>query len=176
MSWVPGFAATPPKHIISDQGAQFQNKYRAWCKCVGVRPRFGAVGKSGSIAFIERFWLSMKNESFRIIPVPFSVQAMHAELDAYITWYNEFRPHQSLQGATPLEKLRGHACRPKLDLTARTPPVLAAPPLGQARPSRLSKRLSAQLFIPRPASDAALVDHFSCMQVDHFLMHAHSPT
>ncbi len=122
-------AATPPKHIISDQGAQFQNKYRAWCKCVGAKPRFGAVGKSGSIAFIERFWLSMKNESFRIIHVPFSVQAMCAELDAYITWYNEHRPHQALDGATPIEKLRGYASAPsRLDLEARAPPVLVVTP------------------------------------------------
>lgn len=42
-------AGRAPKHVITDHGAQFQNEYRAWCARRGVRPRFGAVGKYGSI-------------------------------------------------------------------------------------------------------------------------------
>jgi transposase InsO family protein len=55
-------AGRPPKYTVTDQGGQFGDGYRAWCKQHGIRPRFGAVGKSGSIALIERFMLTLKNE------------------------------------------------------------------------------------------------------------------
>ena len=51
-------AGRAPRYIVSDKGVQFQKEYRAWCDKHGVRPRFGALGKHGSIAVIERFWHS----------------------------------------------------------------------------------------------------------------------
>ena len=54
-------AGAAPKYIVTDQGQQFQDDYRAWCKARGVRPRFGALGQHGSIAVIERFIRSMKD-------------------------------------------------------------------------------------------------------------------
>ena len=100
-------AGCAPGHIISDQGGQFQGEYRQWCKKVGAKPRFGAVGSSASIAVLERFWRAMKDECFRVIHVPHALHAMRAELDAYVVWYNEHRPHQSLRGLTPKERLDG---------------------------------------------------------------------
>jgi transposase InsO family protein len=96
-----------PRYTVSDQGSQFQKEYRAWCATHGVRPRFGAVGKTGSIAIIERFILSMKNECFRRIVLPFSVSLIERELDRYLLWYHEHRPHRALGGATPSEVLVG---------------------------------------------------------------------
>ena len=50
-----------PRHIISDKGKQFFCKaFKDWSKSHGIRPRFGAVGKHGSIAVVERFIRSMK--------------------------------------------------------------------------------------------------------------------
>jgi hypothetical protein len=100
-------AGCGPTHIISDQGGQFREEYRAWCRKVGAKPRFGAVGSSASIALIERFWRSMKDECFRVVHVPSGIHAMRPELDAYVTWYNEHRPHQSLRGLTPKQRLDG---------------------------------------------------------------------
>jgi len=43
-----------PKYIICDKGSQFWCAgFKAWCRCRGIRPRFGAVGKHGSIAVVE---------------------------------------------------------------------------------------------------------------------------
>ncbi len=98
-----------PRYTVTDQGSQFQKEYRAWCAAQGVRPRFGAVGKTGSIAIIERFFLSMKNECFRLIVLPLSVSLIERELDRYLVWYHEHRPHRSLGGATPSEVLAGSA-------------------------------------------------------------------
>jgi transposase InsO family protein len=92
-----------PKYIITDQGSQFREGYCDWCAARGIKPRFGAVGQHGSIAIVERFILSLKNECMRRIIVPLRLDAFQLELTHYFRWYNEVRPHQSLGGRTPNE-------------------------------------------------------------------------
>ncbi len=118
-----------PRYTVTDQGSQFQKEYRAWCERRGVRPRFGAVGKTGSIAIIERFFLSIKNERFRRIVLPLSVSLIERELDRYLLWYHQHRPHRSLARATPNEVLAGGALR------ERGPPRRGS--IGPLRPVRL---------------------------------------
>ena len=83
----------------------FRDEYRAWCKKRGVRPRFGAVGEHGSIALVERFIRSMKYEAFAWVVVPMSLRLLARELEAYLVWYHEHRPHQGLAGRTPSDVL-----------------------------------------------------------------------
>jgi len=46
------YAKAKPKYIICDRGSQFWcHGFKAWCKRKGIRPRFGAVGKYGSIGY-----------------------------------------------------------------------------------------------------------------------------
>jgi transposase InsO family protein len=93
-----------PRGIISDKGRQFWcDSFKQWCGRRAIRPRFGAVGKQGSIATVERFIRSMKNECTRLIRVPLRIEAMRHELGAYATWFNEHRPNQALDGRTPRE-------------------------------------------------------------------------
>lgn len=96
-------SGTSPKYIISDQGSQFQTEYREWCDKHGVKPRFGAVGKHGSIAVLERFILSLKNEFLRSILIPLSLPKIETAVGCYQRWYNEVRPHSVLGGRTPAE-------------------------------------------------------------------------
>jgi len=97
-----------PKHVITDRGKEFYCRpFKRWCRRHGIRPRFGAVGKHGSIAVIERVIRSMKTECARRILVPLRLAAMRHELGCYATWYNEHRPHQALGGCTPLEAYEG---------------------------------------------------------------------
>ena len=50
-----------PRHFVSDQGSQFiDSGFRQFLFGLGVRHRFGAIGKTGSIAIIERFWKQLK--------------------------------------------------------------------------------------------------------------------
>ena len=70
-----------------------------------MRARFGAIGQHGSIAIVERFIRSMKQEWFARILVPMSLRLVARELDAYLVWYHEHRPHQGLDGRTPREVL-----------------------------------------------------------------------
>ncbi len=133
-------AGTTPRHLVSDKGCQFHGRdedtqYQLWCKQRGIRMRFGAVGKKGSIAVIERFILSLKEEHLRRCLIPFGVRQMAALVDAYVRWYNAHRPHTALGGSTPDEVFDG------------TPAASEAPrfeprkcyPLGH-RPSRCAPR------------------------------------
>ncbi len=103
-------AGAKPKHIIADKGRQFFcATFKNWCRKRGFQPRYGAVGKHGSIAILERFIRSMKTECTRRILVPLGLDAMRDELGSYVTWYNRHRPHQALDGLTPAEMYRGSA-------------------------------------------------------------------
>ena len=93
-----------PRYIISDKGPQFWcGGYKTWCRKKRIRPRFGAVGKHGSIAVVERFVRTLKDECTRRILVPFRYDEFRRELRLFVEWYNEYRPHTYLDGRTPNE-------------------------------------------------------------------------
>jgi len=93
-----------PKYIICDKGQQFWcEMFKDWCDRYGITPRFGAVGQHGSIALVERFILSLKQECTRVVVVPFRKEAFHQELTFFVDWYNQNRPHSTLDGKTPHE-------------------------------------------------------------------------
>jgi len=93
-----------PRYIITDKSRQFWcDAFRRWCYRRGIRPRFGAVGKQGSIAAVERFIRSMKTECTRPIRVPLQLNAMRNEIISYAVWYNHYRANEALGGRTPWE-------------------------------------------------------------------------
>ncbi len=97
-------AHTTPNYLICDKGTQFWNDgFKAWCQRRDIKPRFGAVGKHGSIAIIERLILTVKTECCRRIQVPLRRDRSRRELSLFGKWYNEHRPHMSLGGSTPNE-------------------------------------------------------------------------
>ncbi len=101
-------AGTAPKYLISDKAKQFWcPEFKDWCDRKGITPRFGAVGKKGSIAVIERFIRSLKRECLRVILVPLREHAILRELALFADWYNNHRPHSALFGQTPVELYRG---------------------------------------------------------------------
>jgi transposase InsO family protein len=97
-------AGAPPKYLISDKASQFWcAEFMGWCDRLGITPRFGAVGKKGSIAVIEHFIRTLKRECTSEILVPLCEQAVLRELALFAGWYNELRPHSGLFGQTPTE-------------------------------------------------------------------------
>lgn len=93
-----------PDHLICDKASIFWCEgFKRWCKHKTIRLRFGAVGKHGSIAVVERFIKTMKNEATRRIVVPLRRELFRRELKTYFAWYNEHRPHATLAGKTPNE-------------------------------------------------------------------------
>ena len=61
-------AKIKPRYLICDQGSQFIAKgFKTWCnhKSRNIQLRYGAVGKHGSIAVVERLIRSIKDECLR---------------------------------------------------------------------------------------------------------------
>jgi transposase InsO family protein len=118
-------AGAPPKYLISDKASQFWcPEFMGWCDRKSITPRFGAVGKKGSIAVIERFIRSLKSECLRVILVLLREEAILCELSLFADWYNEHRPHSAFFGQTPAEVYRGvePACQlPRFEPRVRWP-------------------------------------------------------
>jgi len=92
------------KYTITDKGGQFWCPgFKKWCKRRHIRPRFGKVGRYGSIALVERFIRSFKDECARRISVPLRLARAREEFGLWIDWHNHHRPHQALNGRTPDE-------------------------------------------------------------------------
>ena len=107
-------AGRAAKYLTCDKGSQFWCPgFKRWCKRRKIKPRFGAVGKHGSIAVVERFILTMKTHCTWVVLVPLRRDKMREELGRFVGWYNESRPHTTLKGATPDEVYHGRhpTCR-----------------------------------------------------------------
>ena len=100
-----GRTGNAPKYLVCDRDSIFDcQAFRRWVKQKGIKPpRYGAVGKHGGIAVVERFILTMKNEATRRILVPQRRDAFRSELIAFVDWFNEHRPHVALGGQAPNE-------------------------------------------------------------------------
>ncbi len=105
-------AGSPPKYLVCDRGCQFDCAgFRDWCQRSGIKPpRYGAIGRHGSIAVVERFILSLKDGCSRVLLVPYRRENFLRELRYFGEWYNGFRAHTTLGGRTPDEVY--HAERP----------------------------------------------------------------
>jgi hypothetical protein len=88
-----------------------------------VRQRFGAIGKKGSIALIERLWRTLKDTLGLRLLRPLVAQDLMEKIELGLVHYASFRPHQALGGATPVEIYFG-----------RTPSHLSAIPPPRRRP------------------------------------------
>jgi transposase InsO family protein len=113
-----------PAHFISDHARCFTGQvFRRRLLRLGVKQRFGAVGKKGSIALIERLWRTLKDTLGLRLLRPLVAHDLAATVELGLLHYAHFRPHQNLAGATPAEVYFG-----------RTPAHLAAIPPPRGRP------------------------------------------
>ena len=105
-------SGSAPKYVVTDKGKQFCcRSFKNWCKRQSIRPRYGRIGEPASIAVVERFIRSMKDECTRCVLVPMSLVAMRREINLYVIWYNTQRTHMALGGKTPREVYEGRARR-----------------------------------------------------------------
>lgn len=90
-----------PAFLVSDHGSQFTAEIlEGVLERLGVQPRFGAIGSSGSIAIVERLWKTLKSSPSLRSLLPFEVER---RLELTVTHYAYHRPHQSLGGRSPAE-------------------------------------------------------------------------
>ena len=113
-----------PAHFVSDHGACFTGGvFRRRLERLGVKQRFGAVGKKGSIALIERLWRALKDTLGLRLLRPSAAEHLMEKVELGLFHYAHFRPHQGLGGATPAEIYFG-----------REPSHLSAIPPPRGRP------------------------------------------
>src|SRR3974390_2363945 len=93
-----------PAHFVSDRARCFTGQvFRRKLLRLGVKQRFGAVGKKGSIALIERLWRTLKDTLGLRMLRPSAAEDLAATVELGLVHYAHFRPHQGLGGATPAE-------------------------------------------------------------------------
>ncbi len=96
-----------PAIINTDQGSQFTSKL--WIEAVifnDIKLSMDGKGRWADNIFIERFWRSVKYEEIFINP-PDNLIELKINLKRYIEFYNNVRPHQSLDYTTPASFFNG---------------------------------------------------------------------
>ncbi len=124
-----------PAHFVSDHARCFTGKvFRHRLRALGVKQRFGAVGKKVSIALIERLWRALKDSLGLRLLRPLAAVDLLKTVELGLVHYAHFRPHQALGGATPAEVYFG-----------RTPAHLSAIPPPRGRPGEGPKDSSLRI-------------------------------
>lgn len=91
-----------PKVVVTDHGKQFTaDELGRLLKRRDIQHRFGAIGRSNSIATIERFWRSLKSEYARGLILFRSARWITKRLSWYCEWFNQERPHGARRLGTP---------------------------------------------------------------------------
>ncbi len=91
----------------TNQGVQFTaNAFTDTIEAAGIAMSIDSAGRAIDNIYIERFWRSVKYEDVyqKLYPTG---QALFDGLTHYMRFYNEKRPHQSLDYATPAEVYLG---------------------------------------------------------------------
>jgi putative transposase len=92
-----------PQIFNTDQGSQFTAQaFADTLETAGIRISMNGRGRALDNVFVERLWRSVKYEDIYLKQYD-SVPSLLAGLEAYFTFYNDERPHQSLGYRTPAE-------------------------------------------------------------------------
>lgn len=106
--------------MITDQGGEFRGRiFRKSAARLGIVQRFGTPGRIFATARLERFWRTLKEAAALKALPPLTIEDLERRLEAALSHYICFRPHQGLGGATPAEVFLGIEPAHR---TARRPP------------------------------------------------------
>ena len=90
-----------PDIFNTDQGCQFTSlEFTGLLKDHGIQISMDGKGCWRDNVFVERLWKSIKYEEVYLHAYE-TVGAAHQGLERYLTFYNQTRPHQALDGHTP---------------------------------------------------------------------------
>jgi len=127
-------------HFVTDKGACFTAEtFQAAVARHGMKARFGAVGRHGSIALIERLWLGLKDLLHLRLDRCLLRDDLENRIGLGLFYYSVLKPHQGLGGATPAEvyfqrgPARDHALPPPREGDPISPPAFAVRYLDAAR-------------------------------------------
>ena len=92
-----------PEIFNTDQGSQFtSHEFSSVLTTAGVSISMDGKGAWRDNVFVERLWRSVKYEEVYLKAYD-SVSEARASIGRYLTFYNQGRPHSSLDGRTPDE-------------------------------------------------------------------------
>ena len=121
-----------PEIFNTDQGVQFTSAaFVDELASRGVRISMDGKGRYLDNIFIERLWRSLKYEEVYIKAYG-SVAEARRSLGVWLAFYNDVRPHQSLEYRTPREKFEGVACEYVDNASASLRDAPALPTYSQA--------------------------------------------
>jgi transposase InsO family protein len=95
-----------PRSLKSDNEAVFKSRlFRVVLRLCGIRQRFSAVGCPWMNGKIERFFGTLKQslDHWQVADAPM----LQRSLDQFLFFYNRVRPHENLDGQTPVEAWEG---------------------------------------------------------------------
>ncbi|MEK7448977.1 MAG: DDE-type integrase/transposase/recombinase [Planctomycetota bacterium] len=105
-----------PRHLISDYGTQFTaDDFKKYLKEQDIKHRYARISKANGNSKVERFFRSLKYELLNLY-LFFSKDKVDRLLKDYLTYYNEHRPHEALDGRVPNDRYF-HRPRDKPDKT-----------------------------------------------------------
>jgi len=156
-----------PKYLVCDRDSIFDcPAFRRWVKRKEIKPpRYGAVGKHGSIAVVERLIGTLKVEATRRMIVPMRRHQIRNELKLFTSWYNEYRPHTTLNGCAPNEVYFGRCPtnrKPRIEPRARWPRRLKCAQPQTLVAGRPGDRFNLKRLLPRWPSSSAHRDFEAC--------------
>jgi transposase InsO family protein len=97
-----------PKHLVADQesifkSAAFTESLANW----NIKHPFGAIGKHSSIAVTERAIKTLKYEWLERASLLKGFDHLAKLCESFADWYNDWRPHMTLDGARPEDLFTG---------------------------------------------------------------------
>lgn len=102
------FGVARPEIFNSDQGSHFTSpRYTDLLKNRNILISMDGKGRAIDNIFIERFWRSLKYEEVYLKDY-LTPREARAGIKGYISFYNNERPHQSLDYRTPAKVYRGN--------------------------------------------------------------------
>ena len=105
-----------PEIFNTDQGSQFtSSEFTGRLNAAGLRISMDGRGRALDNVFVERLWRSVKYEDVYLKSYE-SVQELLMGLTRYFEFYNNERPHQSLDNATPAAIHAGKSVRREVPL------------------------------------------------------------
>jgi transposase InsO family protein len=98
----------PPRYLITDRGGEFVAKFfRRAVGRLGSRQRLAAADSIYATARLERFWRTLKDSLALPFFAPLTQEELERTIELALDHYLLFRPHQGLEGATPVEAFLG---------------------------------------------------------------------
>lgn len=109
----------PIECVYSDNGKEFKKAFRELCHQHGITQRFTRPYTPRTNGKAERVIKTIKTELLKGHS-HLSREERRRHLYAFVRWYNQVRPHQSLGNRSPLQFLEGYLARERSGLKCVT--------------------------------------------------------